>query len=113
MSVKWLYKIFLILLSGDVEINPEPRRSTDETFSICHWNQNSLLAYNYNKLFLLRACIAVHKFNVLCLSETYLDSTIASDDENLEVTGYNLVQSDHLLTLSAEKSAYTIKLVCL
>ena len=28
LSVKWLYKIFLILLSvsGDVEINPGPRR---------------------------------------------------------------------------------------
>ena len=95
LSVKWLYRIFLILLSGDVEINPGPKRNTDETFSICHWNLNSLLAYNYNKLFLLRAYIAVHKFDVICLSETYLDSTVASDDENLEITGYNLVRSDH------------------
>ena len=87
LSVKWLYKIFLILLSGDVEINPGPRRNTDETFSICHWNLNSLLAYNYNKLFLLRAYIAVHKFDVICLSETYLDSTVASDKENFEITG--------------------------
>ena len=46
LPVKWLYKIFLILLSGDVEINPGPRRSTDETFSICLWKLNSLLAYN-------------------------------------------------------------------
>ena len=76
----------MILLSGDVEINPGPRRNTDETFSICHWNLNSLLACNYNK-FLLRAYIAVHKFDVICLSETYLDSTVASDDENLEITG--------------------------
>ena len=95
VSVKWLYKIFLILLSGDVEINPRQRRNTDETFSICHWNLNSLLAHNYNKLFLLRAYVAVHKFDVICLSETYLDSTVASDDENLEITGYNLVRSDH------------------
>ena len=86
LSVKWLYKIFLILLSGDVEINPGPRRNTDETFSICHWNLNSLLACNYNK-FLLRAYIAVHKFDVICLSETYLDSTVALEDENLEITG--------------------------
>ena len=77
LSVKWLCKIFLILLSGDVEINQVPRRNTDETFSICHWNLNSLLAYNYNKLFLLKAYIAVHKFDVICLSETYLDSTVA------------------------------------
>ena len=65
-------------------------------FEICHWNLNSLLTYNYNKLFLLRAYIAVHKFDVICLSETYLDSTVASDDGNLEITGFNLVRSDHL-----------------
>ena len=87
LSVKWLYKIFLILLSGDVEINPGPRRNTDKTFLISHWNLNSLLANNYNKLFLLRAYIAVHKFDVICLSETYLDSTVALEDENLEITG--------------------------
>ena len=85
----------MILLSGDVEINPGPRRNTDETFSICHLNLNSLLAYDYNKLFLLRAYITVHKFDAICLSETYLDSAVASDDGNLEITGYYLVQSDH------------------
>ena len=94
-TVKWLYRIFLVLLSGNVEINPGPRRSTDETFSICHWNLNSLPAYDYNKLFLLRAYTAVYKFDVICLSETYVDATVASDDENLEVTNCHLVRSDH------------------
>ena len=46
-------------------------------------------------MFLLRAYIVVHKFDAIFLSETYLDSTVASDDENLELTGYNLVRSDH------------------
>ena len=32
LSFKWLYKIFLTLLSGDAEINLGPRRNTDETF---------------------------------------------------------------------------------
>ena len=32
LSVKWLYNFFLILLSRDVEINPGPRRNTDELF---------------------------------------------------------------------------------
>ena len=55
----------------------------------------SVLDYNYDKLFLLRAYIASHKFDVICLSETYLDSTVASNDENLEITGYNQVRSNH------------------
>ena len=87
----------MILLIGDVEINPGPRQNTDKAFSICHWDLNSLLAYNYNKLFLLRAYIGVHKFDVIFLSETYLDSTVASIEENWEVTGYNLVRFDHPL----------------
>ena len=86
-----LYYTSMILLGGDVEINLGPGRNTNETFSVCHWNLNSLLAYNYNKLFLLKAYIEVHKFNVICLSKTYLDSTVVSDDENLEITRYNLV----------------------
>ena len=49
-TVNWLYSPFLILLSGDVEINPGPRHNSGEFFSICHWNLNSVSAYNYTKL---------------------------------------------------------------
>lgn len=92
-TVKWLYSFFLILISGDVEINPGPRRSTDETFSIWHWNLNGLSAYNCNKLLFPKAYVAVPKVDVVSLSETYLNSTVVSDDENLEIRGYNLVRS--------------------
>ena len=93
-TVNWLYSPFLILLSGDVEINPGPRYNSGEFFSICHWNL-SVSAYNYTKLSSLKAFIAVHKFDIICLSETYLDSSIAPDDDNLEISGYSLVRSDH------------------
>ena len=33
--------------------------------------------------------------DIICLSETYLDSTMQSDNDNLEIPGYNLVRSDH------------------
>ena len=41
-TVNWLDSPFLILLSGDVEINPGPRHNSREFFSICHWNLNSV-----------------------------------------------------------------------
>ena len=94
-TVNWLYSPLLILLSGDVEINPGPRHNSGEFFSICHWNLNSVLAYNYTKLSSLKAFIAVHKFDIICLSETYLDSSGAPDDDNLLISGYSLVRSDH------------------
>ena len=46
-------------------------------------------------MFLLKAYIAIHKFHIICLSETYLDSSTTSDDDNLAISGYNLIRSNH------------------
>ena len=93
-SLPWLYSL-LILLSTDVELNPGPKRAFTRNISICHWNLNSISAHNYIKLFFLRAYIAIHKFDIICLSETYLDSSTTSDDDNFAISGYNLIRSDH------------------
>ena len=37
----------------------------------------------------------VHKFDIICLSETYLDSTVPLDDVNLVIFRYNLIHYDH------------------
>ena len=84
-----------MILSGDIEVNPGPKNSVSEYLSICHRNLNSILAHDYSKLFLLKAYISVHKFDIICLSETYLDSTVPLDDVNLVISGYNLIRSDH------------------
>ena len=43
----------------------------------------------------MRAYISLHNFDVVCISETSLDSTTALDDENLHIAGYNLLRVDH------------------
>ena len=43
------------------------------------------------KLSLVCTYISINKFDVLFLSETYLDSSISFNDSNLEVPGYNSV----------------------
>ena len=70
-SLPWLYSR-LILLSADLELNAGPKRASTSNISICNWNLNSISAHNYIKLFLLKAYIAIHKFDIICLSETYL-----------------------------------------
>ena len=90
----WLYSV-LLLSGGDVEHNPGPKQSCINTFSICHWNLSSLSAHNYAKIFLLKAYIAIHRFDIICISETYLDSSTSPDDNNLEISGYNFIRSDH------------------
>ena len=90
----WL-SLTIIRLSGDIEENPSPKRNSNQSFSICHWNLNSITARNYLKVSLLGGYISLQNFDVVCISETYLDSTTALDDENLEIAGYNLLRADH------------------
>ena len=83
------------MLNGDVEINPGPLSNCKEYFSICLWNLNSISAHGYSKLFLLKAYVILHKFDIICLPETYLDSIIPIDDNKLQIPGYTLIRSDH------------------
>ena len=84
----------IIDLSGDIEKSPGPR-SSSQNFSICHWNLNGIIAHSYVKISLLKAYFSVHKFDIVCLSETYLDTSVPVRDINLEIQGYELVRSDH------------------
>ena len=90
----WLYSL-AIKSSGDIEENPGPKPNSCEYLSICHWNLNSISAHNFIKLSLLRAYISINKIDIICLSETYLDSNISSDNDNLELPGYNSVHADN------------------
>ena len=54
-----------------------------------------MTAHNFEKINLLEAYITINKFDVICLSESYLDSCIASDNDNLNIKGYNLYRADH------------------
>ena len=83
----------LLLCHGDIEINPGPKKLKKNSLSVCHWNLNSLSAHNFSKLTQLKAYISIHKHDFICLSETYLDSSIP--DSLLEIDRYNLICSDH------------------
>ena len=85
----WLY-ILLITLVGDVELNPGPKHKAAQTLSICHWNFNSICAHKFVKLSHLGAYVSVHRIDIICLSDTYLDSSV--DDKSLEISGYYLIR---------------------
>ena len=57
----WL-KGNLLLLCGDVKLNPTTKQNTAKKFSICHWNLDSIAAHNFAKLVLLEAYNSIHKF---------------------------------------------------
>ena len=83
------------LLSGDIETNPGPTPSCGQCFSIYIWNLNSIIAHNFAKLSLLSAYNLVHSFDVICLSEAYLNFDTPPNDTRLEFPGYNLFRSGH------------------
>ena len=90
----WCHKQRLIL-SNNIEVNPGPKLDSSQNFTICHWNLNSIAAHNLSKINFLKAYLTIHKTDIVCLSETYLDSSFLVNDENLFIQGYNLVRCDH------------------
>ena len=85
-----------IKLSGNIEENPGPRSMSSDSLSICYdGNLNSIPTHNFIKLPLLHAYISVNKFDIIYLSETFLDSSISSNGDNLEVPGYTVVPTDN------------------
>ena len=83
-------------MSNDIEVNLGPKLDSSQNFKICYWNLNSIAAHNFSKINLLKAYLTIHKNDILCLSETYLDSSFLVNDENLVIQGYTLVRCDHL-----------------
>ena len=90
-----LISVILLLLSGDIEKNPGPNPDYLSSFSFCHWNLNSIAAHNFIKMSLLQVYNAINRFDIICLSETYLDNSYHTDDDQLTFTGYNLIRADN------------------
>ena len=59
---------------GDIELNPGPNKTNSSCkFPVCHRNLNSHAAHNFAKVRLLETYNTVNKFDIICVSETYLD----------------------------------------
>ena len=106
----WICKL-QVILSGDVELNPGPTPNSGQNFSICHWNLNSIPAHNFSKISLFSAYNSLHKFDIICLSETYFDSSILPQDPNLEMPGYTLIRVDHHQISNEGESVFIINTI--
>ena len=110
-----LFICSLLLLHGDIESNPRPRNSKNHLPSFCHWNLNSLPAHNFSKMLLLKAYAynAIYKYDFICLSETFLDSSILSDHVSLELEGFKLARSCVCIYCKESLPVRVINLPCL
>ena len=44
---------------------------------------------------LIKAYNTNHKYDFICINETYLDSSVSADDKELAMEGYKLIRADH------------------
>ena len=96
MTILFFYRVLIkliLIMSGDVHVNPGPKDKYK--LSVAHWNFNSISAHDFEKLRSLQAFNSVYQFDIICLSETFLDSSFSSDDMNLSIKGYNIIRADH------------------
>ena len=84
-----------LIISGDIESNPGPENLGNQNLSLCHWNLNGIAANNFIKISLLEAYNSIHNFDLICISETFLDSDYSNDDQRLRIQGYAMIRSDH------------------
>ena len=95
LNVMLWYFFCLLELNGVKEFNPGPKPDSSQSFSISHWNINSMSAHNYSKISLLTAYISIHDFDTIRLSETDLASTIDINNANLKTPGCIMYSVDH------------------
>ena len=82
----------LLLMCADVHPHPGPRI---KSFSFCHWNLDSIMVENKVKIPLIEAISSVHKFDIIALSETYLNDTIPNNEIEIEGYSSDIFRSDH------------------
>ena len=82
----------LLMQCDDIEANPGPKYSF---LTFCHWNLNGLTAHDNIKISLLQAYVTQYNCDIICLSETFLNSSIQNNDDIIKLNGYNLMRSDH------------------
>ena len=99
--------IHLLILCGDVEQNLGLKNT--KYLSLCHWSLNSLATPDFAKVSALKAFKVTEKFDFTCLSESYLDSTISSDDSSLSLDKQGGVCIYYRETLPAK----TVQISCL
>ena len=88
------YSILIILLSGDIEVNPGPNRNG--FLKLCHWNLNSICAREKIKVSLIEAYNSIHRYDIFAISETMLNDTVHNDDILIEGFSKEILRSDNV-----------------
>ena len=82
----------ILLCSGNIHPNPDP---VANQFNFCHWNLNGLMAHDKFKITLIKAYNAVYHYDVITISETFLNSKINDSDICMQGFSHDVFCKDH------------------
>ena len=82
----------LLFRCDDIEENPGPKYFC---LTFCHWHLRGPTAHDSIKILLLQPYVTQHNYDIICLSETFLNSSSDSSSTRISIDGYNLIRSDH------------------
>ena len=94
-----MWNKILLTRSGDVELNPGPKKSSSLTFF--HWNLNGIAAQDFAKISFIQSHALSYNTDIIFLSETFLDSSIEANNPKLNIPGYCCSLIIHLQRLFA------------
>ena len=86
----FFHSIHLLILYGDVELNQGSKK-----LSLCYWNLNLLAGHDFGQADVHETFTATDKLDFTYLSQSHLDCTISSDNNNIFLDGYKLICVDH------------------
>ena len=54
-----------------------------------------MASHNFINVSLLQALSVTHDYDIICLSETFLNLSVFNKDERISIEGYNLPRADY------------------
>ena len=84
-----------------METNPVPKFLS---ISFLDCNSNGFTAHNFFRVSSFYAHITEYNYDIICRSETFLNSSIGNDEDRLKIDGFILLRSDHSNGLKKESS---------
>ena len=63
--------------------------------NICKCKLDGITAHDSIEISLLQSYITKHNYDIVCLSETFLNSSIQTNDKGIVIDGYILIRVDH------------------
>ena len=78
-----------------IELNLGPKKELLPQFLSLPLEFNQHHCTQFCKIDLLQAYNTIHQYGMICLSESYIKTSVSSDKDNLNINSYKLIRADH------------------